>query len=61
MIGTCYNDSHTILFDSEPSLLIKGKAEKIAEKISKETSDMILEQLNKKLKESKSNKSKPNR
>lgn len=51
MIGTCFNDSHSILFDSEPSLLGKGKAEKIAEKISKEVSDMILEQLNKKLKD----------
>lgn len=58
MTGTYFNDSH-VIFYSESSLLTKRRIEKIAEKISKEASGMILEQLNKNLKdiEDKKNKS----
>lgn len=56
MIGTCFNDSFAI-FDTEPSSLTKEKTENIIKKISKETSDMLLKQLNNNLNNTKKNKS----
>lgn len=59
MTGT-YFDVGSTIFDAESSLMTKGKAEEIAEKISKEVSDKILDQLHRNLKDLRTEKDKTN-